>query len=101
VYVRLDRVDPVDFGAWCEGIARGRSYVSDGYAHALEFTVDGQAPGSRVLLDGPGPVTVRAKVAFAAGTPLGVPYGTVSPGGMHLVGDTVNLHEPDRGDATA
>src|SRR5207244_11297087 len=46
VYVHLGKVDHVDFGAWCEGIARGRSYVSDGYAHALEFTVDGTPLGA-------------------------------------------------------
>ena len=44
VYVQLGKVD-VDFAAWCEGLAKGRSYVSDGYAHALEFTVDGKRPG--------------------------------------------------------
>jgi hypothetical protein len=102
VYVRLGRVDAIDFGAWCDGIARGRSYVSDGYAHALEFTVDGRAPGDRVALEGPRSVAVKAKVAFAAETPLGVPYGGVVPrGGRRLIGDTVNLHEPERGAATA
>jgi hypothetical protein len=101
VYVQLGRADTIDFGAWCEGIARGRSYVSDGYAHALEFAVDGQSPGSRVLRDGPGPVSVRAKVAFSARTPRAVPYGgIIPPGALHLVGDTVNLHGPDVGDAT-
>jgi hypothetical protein len=101
-YVQLGRVDSVDFAAWCEGVGKGRSYVSDGYAHALEFTVDGQPAGSRVERGGRGEVTVKAKVAFASETPLGVPYGgVVPPGGRRLVGDTVNLHEPDRGGATA
>jgi hypothetical protein len=102
VYVQLGKVDQIDFSAWCRGIAAGRSYVSDGYAHALEFTVDGQSPGARVERAGPGTVTVRAKVAFAAQTPLGVPYGGVTPaGGLRFVGDTVNLHAPDRGGAIA
>jgi hypothetical protein len=102
VYVQLGKVDSIDFGAWCAGIVKGRSYVSDGYAHALEFTVDGHAPGSQVNLDAPKNVTIKAKVAFAAQTPLGVAYGgVVPPGGKRLVGDTVNLHEPDRGDSTA
>src|SRR5262245_30661707 len=30
-YVRLGKVPQVDFAAWCESLARGRSYVSDGY----------------------------------------------------------------------
>jgi hypothetical protein len=41
-------------------------------------------------------------VALAAQTPLGVPYGGVVPaGGPRFVGDTVNLHAPDRGGALA
>ena len=38
---RHDRLTPP--GA--TGIAKGRSYVSDGYAHALEFSVNGTAAG--------------------------------------------------------
>src|SRR5262249_1070017 len=77
VYVQLGKAAALDFDAWCRGIAEGRSYVSDGFAHALEFTVDGHAPGSRLNQTRPGAVTVRAKVAFARETPLGVPYGGV------------------------
>src|SRR5207247_1981367 len=76
VYVQLGKVDHVDFRDWCEGLARGRSYVSDGYAHALQFTVNGQPAGGEVALAQPGTVTVKARVAFAADTPVGVPYGT-------------------------
>src|SRR5262249_13896312 len=50
VYVRLGKIDHVDFGNWCEGVAKGRSYVSDGYAHALDFRVDGQTSGDEVKL---------------------------------------------------
>jgi len=82
VYVHLGKVDRVDFGAWCEGIAKGRSYVSDGYAHALEFSVNGKAPGYEdVALEKPGTVTARAKVAFAAETPLGTSNGGAVPAG--------------------
>src|SRR4029077_3511300 len=44
-YVRLGQPERLDFAAWCQGLARGKSYVSDGYAHPLEFTVEGIAPG--------------------------------------------------------
>jgi hypothetical protein len=99
VYVQLGKIDRIDFRAWCEGLARGRSYVSDGYVHALEFTVAGKPAGSEVALAKGGTVTVKAKVAFAAETPEGVPYGTVMPaGGNRLVGDTVDLHGPRPGD---
>src|SRR5213078_1959751 len=60
VYVRLGKVDRVDFGAWCEGLAKGRSYISDGYAHAVEFTVAGKPSGDEVELKGPGRVEVKA-----------------------------------------
>ena len=60
----------MDYPRWCEGLARGRSYVSDGYAHALEFHVNGKTSGDAVELPAPGRVTVRAKVAFSPETPL-------------------------------
>jgi hypothetical protein len=94
VYVQLGKIDRIDFDAWCSGLAQGRSYVSDGYAHALEFAVNGKTSGQELALDQPGTVTVKAKVAFASETPLGVPYGSAIPkAGQRLVGDTVNLHE--------
>jgi hypothetical protein len=96
VYVQLGQIDRVDFADWCAGLAAGRSYVSDGYAHALAFTVDGQAPGTNdVRRQEAGDVAVRAKVAFAAETPLAVAYGGIVPAaGRRVVGDTVLLHGP-------
>jgi hypothetical protein len=76
VYVYLGKVDHVDFTEWCNGLAKGRSYISDGYAHALDFRVNDQQPGTtEVKLDRPGPVTVKAKVAFASEMPLGTAIG--------------------------
>ncbi|MBI4664572.1 MAG: CehA/McbA family metallohydrolase [Verrucomicrobia bacterium] len=95
IYVQLGPVERIDFSAWCKGVAEGRSYVSDGYAHALEFFVDGKPAGSDVNLAQAGDIKVTAKVAFSSQTPLEVAHGGVFPaGGMRLVGDTVNLHEP-------
>jgi hypothetical protein len=97
VYVRLGDVKAVDFEAWCAGLSAGRSYVSDGFAHAPEFTVAAKRPGERVILEKPEILVVRAKVAFAAHTPLSVAHGGIIPaGGRRLVGDTVNLHGPRR-----
>jgi hypothetical protein len=80
VYVQLGKVDHVDFTDWCSGLAKGRSYISDGYAHALEFRVNGKAPGyGDVTLDQPGKVTAHAKVAFAANMPLGTSKGGNAP----------------------
>jgi len=95
VYVRLGKVDKLDFNAWCEGLRQGRSYVSDGYAHALEFKVGDATSGGEVKLAKPGAVKVRAKVAFSSETPLEAAYGGAMPaGGPRLLGDTVNLHDP-------
>lgn len=94
VYVQLGKVDRVDFRAWSEGLRAGRSYVSDGYAHALAFTVDGRAPGEELRLSKGGRVRVRTTVAFSDETPLEVYYGGAMPAaGPRLLGDTVNLHD--------
>jgi hypothetical protein len=94
VYVQLGKTDRVDFVKWCEGLARGHSYVSDGHAHALEFSVNGKLPGGEVRLASPGKVTVKAKVAFSPETPLETPYGGVIPvGGRRFTGDTRILHD--------
>jgi hypothetical protein len=91
VYVQLGKVDRIDFAAWADGLARGRSYVSDGYAHALDFQVDGKKPGATVDLASPGPVTIKAKVAFARAMPLGTSVGgKVAPGDKRLVEVIVN-----------
>jgi hypothetical protein len=96
VYVQLGDVKKLDFAEWCQGIAKGRSYVTDGFAHALKFTVDGHAPGfGDVELVDRKHVTVEAVVSFAPRTPIGVAYGNQIPTlGKRMVGDTINLHAP-------
>jgi hypothetical protein len=82
VYVQLGKVDMVDFAQWCDGIRKGRSYVSDGYAHALEFKVNGVAPGfGDAKLDQAGMVKVTAKVAFGKDLALGTANGGPTPQG--------------------
>jgi hypothetical protein len=99
VYVQLGKVKRVDFTDWCAGLAKGRSYVSDGYAHALEFTVEGKSAGQEVELAKPGKVTVKAKVAFAEETPLGIAHGGELPReAAPWAGDTVTLHGPKHPD---
>ena len=96
VYVQLGDVQEVNFVDWSKGIAAGRSYVSDGYAHATSFTVNGTAPGGEeIALAAPASVVVETTVAFAAEQPRAVAYGTLQPPtGKRTVGDTVNLHAP-------
>jgi hypothetical protein len=93
-YVRLGKQASVDYAQWTDGVARGRSYVSDGYAHALDFTVNGRGSGETLQLATPARVAVRALVAFSPETPLEPPYGGAMPvGGRRYVGDTVLIRE--------
>jgi hypothetical protein len=96
VYVQLGAIQRLDFTDWCDGLGKGRSYVSDGYAHALEFSVNRQSPGrEQVKLDRPGMVNVQAKVAFAPEVPRAVAHGQLMPpAGPRMIGDTINLHAP-------
>ena len=92
-YVKLGKPDHVDFAQWCEGIRAGHSYVSDGYAHALDFQVDGKTSGDELRLEAPRTVRITAKVAFSSETPLEVEYGGAAPvGGLRFLGDTVHKH---------
>ncbi len=94
VYVQLGKDAELDFANWCQGLAAGRSYVSDGYAHLPMMTVNGVAPGyGKTTLSQPGPVAVVADVAFAPQVPEGVAYGTQqAQAGRAVAGDTVLLH---------
>jgi hypothetical protein len=63
-YVRLG--EKLDFDAWCEGIRRGQSYVSDGRSHLIDFSANGQAlgeSGSELKLAANGKVHLSARVA--------------------------------------
>ncbi|HSQ54158.1 MAG TPA: CehA/McbA family metallohydrolase, partial [Gemmata sp.] len=80
VYVQMGKTDAIDYGVWCKGIQMGRSYVSDGYAHALEFKVNDGSPGfGDVKLENAGSVKVIAKVAFAKDVSLGTAIGGPAP----------------------
>jgi hypothetical protein len=98
-YVRLGRPARVDYAQWVDGIARGRSYISDGYAHAFGFSVGGKSSGDELQLAASGKITVGATVAFSPETPLEPAYGSLIPaGGVRYVGDTVIKREPLRPD---
>ena len=93
-YVLLGRPGRLDYVQWVAGLAAGRSYVSDGYAHAFGFAVNGRAAGDEVRLTAPGRVTVKTAVAFSPETPLEPAYGGVIPiGGLRYVGDTIIKRE--------
>jgi hypothetical protein len=63
-YVRMD--GPLTYAGWCEGIRQGRSYVSDGKSHLMNFAANGApvgANGSEIRLAAPGRVALAADVA--------------------------------------
>jgi hypothetical protein len=95
-YVHLGQVKEVDFTSWCEGLKAGRSYTSDGYAHATKFTVNGTSPGTTdVTLNAPANVHIEAAVAFAEEQPKAVAYGSLPESvRQRNSGDTVILHGP-------
>ena len=63
-YVKLD--GKLDFDTWCEGIRNGRSYVSDGMSHLIDFKVGDRnvgEQGSELKLASATSLKVSAKVS--------------------------------------
>jgi len=63
-YVKVDGA--LSYSKWLEGLQAGRSYVSDGKTHLMDFRVNGAdvgTNGSELKLSGPGTVTVTLKAA--------------------------------------
>jgi hypothetical protein len=64
VYAKVDGL--LSYGAWLEALRTGRSYVSDGRSHLMDFSVNGVEVGtasSEVKLKDKGTVHVSVKVA--------------------------------------
>ena len=64
IYVKLD--EALSYDGWVEGLRRGRSYVSDGKSHLMDFRLNGLFVGteeSEVKLAAGGKVRVTARVA--------------------------------------
>ncbi|MEO2035113.1 MAG: CehA/McbA family metallohydrolase [Planctomycetaceae bacterium] len=66
-YVKLDDAAKISYPDWVRGVQAGRSYVSDGSSHIMDFTVNdvepGNAEGSIAKIDEPKSVHVTATVA--------------------------------------
>jgi hypothetical protein len=63
-YVKLD--GKLDYDQWCEGVRQGRTYVSEGHSHLLEFKLNDAVMGlngSELRLAQPGTVRATLKVA--------------------------------------
>ena len=81
VYVQLGKIKEIKYDDWCNGIAKGKSYISDGYSHALDFRVGDKTSGEDLKLEKGGMVTIKAKVAFSEFLPLGTSLGGETPKG--------------------
>jgi hypothetical protein len=61
-YAKLDR--ELTYAGWLDSLKAGRSYVSDGKTHLMDFRVSGsEVGGGDVLLSAPGSVEVTVKAA--------------------------------------
>jgi len=54
VYVQMGKVDKVDYAKWCEGLATGRSYISDGTATPWRSRSTASRPAGRSNSTRPG-----------------------------------------------
>jgi len=103
VYVKT--TGKLNYEEWCEGIRQGRSYVSDGTSHLMEFVVatTGDATqkfpvgegGSEIKLAAPGKVRLTAKVAARLGG-QSVPVEAIVnayPADMQTIVADGSLHE--------
>ena len=64
VYAKVD--GQLSYSAWLDALHTGRSYVSDGRSHLMDFEVNGVGVGtngSEVKLSGPGKLHVQLKVS--------------------------------------
>ncbi len=64
VYAKID--GPLTYPAWLNALRAGRSYVSDGRSHLMDFSINDIEVGthaSEIKLAGPGTVHARAKVS--------------------------------------
>ena len=66
-YVKIDNSEKLNYPEWVKGLEAGRSYVSDGFSHLMDFQVEGVeaggAEGSTVKIDAPQKVRITANVA--------------------------------------
>jgi hypothetical protein len=63
-YCKVD--GPLTYAKWIDAVRTGRSYVSDGRGHLMDFTVNGVAAGtaeSEVRIERPGRATVSVRAA--------------------------------------
>ena len=81
-YVKL--TGALSYDAWCEGLRRGRSYVSDGRAHLMDFAANDQEAavgGGDITLDGASRLSLTVRAACLL--PVAAPEAGVPPPNRH------------------
>ena len=72
VYVKFPKDEPLNYDTWVDGLKDGRSYVSDGMSHIVDFSINGLGVGekaneesaaSRIDLSTPGKVELSFDAA--------------------------------------
>ena len=96
VYAKID--GPLSYSAWLEALRAGRSYVSDGRSHLMDFTVNKVEMGtgaSEVKLTGKALVHAELKVAaYLNLTPLNSNSIPSDRGGQFWMNSLDNRHAP-------
>jgi len=91
VYAKIE--GPLTYGAWLEALRAGRSYVSDGRSHLLDFSVNGVEIGtnaSEVKLTSSGTVHARVKVSALLRSDTGSGAPDEEPSWMTPLGNAGN-----------
>ncbi len=102
VYVQLGKIDVIDYAKFCTGIADGRSYVSDGYAHCFDLKMGGGTLGDTVKAKAGDKLPLTAKVTFDPNMPLGTANGgRQAPGKTRTVELIVNGQVVDKKEVPA
>jgi hypothetical protein len=105
VYAKID--GPLSYAAWLAALRAGRSYVSDGRSHLMDFSVDGMevgTHGSEVKLATTGTVHARVKVSAYLpavangdthdGEPLWmIPLGNAGGRRVRSIGSPADIHD--------
>jgi hypothetical protein len=100
VYAKID--GPLSYSAWLDALRAGRSYVSDGRSHLMDFSVNGVEVGtneSEINATGNAMVRVRVKAAAllspTAPDVEGLVGGDEEPSWMTPLNNPWNTHSSD------
>jgi hypothetical protein len=101
VYAKTD--GPVSYAAWLAALRAGRSYVSDGRSHLIDFSVNGVevgTQGSEVRLSSAGNIHGHVRVSAYLADAAGPMAGAEEPSWTIPLGNAWAKHVADIGSST-